>query len=100
MKEAKVMSGDKQGASGSTALLVSYYKYLLTDGGGVQLCNREYIESLKRAGFELHTVSFDFPRDIVSRLRRRLSPEIWYTRAPTELFERLSRALTTTRAQQ
>jgi hypothetical protein len=93
------MTGDKQGASGPSALLVSYHKYLLRDGGGVQLCNREYMESLNRAGYELHTVSFDFPRDILSRFRRRLSPEIWYTRAPAELFELVSRALATTKAQ-
>jgi hypothetical protein len=93
------MTGDKQSASGPTALLVSYYKYLLTDGGGVQVCNREYIESLSRAGFELHTVSFDFPRDLFSRLRRRLSPEVWYTTAPPELFGRVCQALATTKAQ-
>jgi hypothetical protein len=93
------MTGDKQSASGATALLVSYYKYLLTDGGGVQVCNREYLEALKRAGYELHTVSFDYPRDMVSRLRRRLSPEIWYTTAPAELLELLCQALITTKAQ-
>ena len=90
---------DKQSASGSAAILVSYYKYLEMDGGGVQTCNREYIESLKRAGFEIHTVSFDFPRDILSRFRRRLSPEVWYTRAPTGLFSRVAHALAEANAQ-
>jgi hypothetical protein len=87
------MSGASQTGSGCPALLVSYEKYLLNEGGGVQICNREYMKTLDKAGFQLQIISFDFPRDLFSRLRRRLSPEIWHTRAPTGLFLHICGAL-------
>jgi len=84
--------------SGDAALFVSFREILLDEGGGVQVCNREYMETLGRAGFELHIIPFDFPHDLFSRLSRRLSPEIGLTKAPTGLFVRICRALTETSA--
>ena len=43
-------------------------------GGGVQLCTREYFETLTAAGFDLTTVEVDNDRRLLSRMKRRISP--------------------------
>lgn len=81
------------------AIFVSYSRFLEPGGGGVQICSREYIASLGAAGFELHFNAYDFTRGLVARIRGRLSPEVWHTKEPAGLFERVVGSIIETGAQ-
>ena len=85
--------------SRKTALLVSYHRFLEPEGGGVQVCSREYITSLEAAGFDLEFLPFEFPRNLLERLRRKVSPEIWHTSAPPQLFHKIVDAIENRRAE-
>jgi hypothetical protein len=56
------------------AVLVTPKCYLQSGGGGVQWCTREYVKSLIEAGTVLQIVSTESPRNLSSRLQRRLFP--------------------------
>jgi hypothetical protein len=81
--------------AGSTipALLVSYGRFLEAEGGGVQICTREYNVALEAAGFQLQVLPYDFSHDWMTRIRRRLFPEVWYRADPPHLFEQIDKAI-------
>jgi Glycosyl transferases group 1 len=75
------------------ALLVGYHRFLESEGGGVQICSRDYAAALEAAGFRLRTLSYDFPRGLGVRILRRLYPQIWYTETPPGLLDTIADAL-------
>lgn len=86
-------------ATSPAAIFVSYSRFLELEGGGVQTCNREYIASLKAAGFELRIVPYEFSHGLIARVCGRLFPKVWYTKEPPSLFENVANALVDTGAQ-
>ena len=54
------------------ALFLHYPRHLEAEGGGVQLCTREYYATLERAGFELTAIEIPYDRRPRARVKRRL----------------------------
>jgi hypothetical protein len=75
------------------ALFVSYHRFLEPEGGGVQMCSREYVASLKAAEFDLDFLPYEFPSDLRARVRRKICPEIWHTLEPSELYQKIEHAI-------
>jgi hypothetical protein len=75
------------------ALLVSYHRFLEPEGGGVQVCSREYVVSLEAAGFDIEFMPYEFPRSLTTRVRRKIYPEIWHTSAPPRLSHKIENAV-------
>jgi hypothetical protein len=71
------------------ALHVGHNNTFCAEGGGVQVCCREYAAALKEAGLELHTVAYEFGASIYRRLVNRLSPRLSDLRVPPGLAERI-----------
>jgi hypothetical protein len=74
------------------ALFVSHYCALSDAMGGVQRCTREYLTTLKEAGFDPKVVEFRDDRRFLVRLRRKFYPQPYRDRLPTDLAERCHRA--------
>jgi hypothetical protein len=72
-----------------SALFVAHWRVLQSVGGGVQICNTEYMTSLEAAGFQLQVISYEFSRTMRDRLANYLLPKLLPAREPSELFERI-----------
>jgi len=81
------------------AIFVTHSRFLEPEGGGVQVCNREYIATLKAADFELRPVTYEFSHGLIARVCSRIAPRVWYTKEPPRLFESVVQALIDTGAQ-
>src|SRR5258708_28456384 len=75
------------------ALFAAHRRVLESVGGGVQLCNREYMASLEAAGFQLQVISYEFKRSMRSRLANRVLPKLLPDREPSELFGKIESGL-------
>jgi hypothetical protein len=75
------------------ALHVTYHRFLESEGGGVQAATREYVAALEAAGFNLHTLTYDFTRDLATRVRRRVLPEVWYREDPPKIYEQIDKVV-------
>lgn len=78
------------------AVFVSNRGFLDASGGGVQWCSREYLETIKLAGFEVDTFEFTIDRTVKSRLLRKFFPapnsNLISARTRLELYERIDRS--------
>jgi hypothetical protein len=83
----------------TSALIVAHHKVLQSTGGGVQVCNREYMASLEAAGFQLWPVSYDFQNRIFSRLANRIFPKVTKVAEPPGLFQKVHSAVRRTNAE-
>lgn len=54
------------------SLFISPSSFLKVSGGGVQWCTREYLETIRTAGLDPQIISYDVPRDYLTRLNRKL----------------------------
>ena len=72
---------------------MSYNRFLEPEGGGVQVCSREYVASLEAAGFDLEFLPYEFTNNLSARVRRKIHPEIWYSSAPPNLCRDIERAI-------
>ena len=77
----------------NSALLVGHRNALRTEGGGVQVCAREYVTALEEAGFRLRPVPFEFRSSLATRVLRRLFPMASNASAPAGLFEAIESGL-------
>ena len=70
------------------ALFVSNSAYLAARGqaGGVQLCTREYLQTLRAAGFDPDVLDYVVDRRFLSRVRRLLWPDPYRDRLPPTLL--------------
>jgi hypothetical protein len=75
------------------ALFVAHWRVLEPAGGGVQLCNREYMTSLDTAGFQLNVISYEFKNSLGTRLKNRLAPKLLPAEAPGDLAGRIEAGL-------
>jgi glycosyltransferase involved in cell wall biosynthesis len=57
-----------------TALFVTHATAMSTRPGGLQLCTREYIETLRAAGFDVTLEIIEHDSRMLTRIRRRLFP--------------------------
>ena len=81
------------------AIFVDTHGALQASGGGVQVCNREYLEMLTTAGFDVQKAAFDLDRRLWSRIASRLNPQLRPAFMPPGLVQEVSRAITQTQAQ-
>lgn len=77
----------------SEALLVGHQNALRTEGGGVQVCTREYMAALEAAGFRLRPVPFESRTSLGTRVLRRLIPRTSNAPAPAGLFRAIQSGL-------
>jgi hypothetical protein len=82
----------------TSALIVAHQKVLQSTGGGVQVCNREYMASLEAAGIRVRPVPYEFQVRITGRLLNRLLPKVVNTTEPPGLFEKVDSAVRETDA--
>lgn len=54
------------------ALFLHHPRHLEAEGGGVQLCTREYFATLERAGFKLTPLEIPYDRRLRARVKRRI----------------------------
>jgi hypothetical protein len=80
------------------AVFVSNANSLRDVPGGQQLCTREYLETVKAAGFEPRIVDFSFRRDPMARVRRKLRPNPYRNSLPDDLLDRVEKAVLVTQA--
>ena len=73
------------------ALFVSASAYMKANGpaGGVQICTREYVDSIRLAGFDLREVTYGPDRRLLTRIRRRLGPRPYANMLPPDLPDRI-----------
>lgn len=69
------------------ALFISHTSALTVNSGGVQICTREYINTLKAAGFSLSMVGFDSDQRILVRLKRRFWSRPYTNLLPPTLLD-------------
>lgn len=72
------------------ALFLSHEHAIAPGGGGQQICSREYIDALRRAGFVLANVLFATDRSWATRLRRRLRPAPYANLIPDGFWDRVA----------
>lgn len=82
-----------------SAIFVAPSGSLLPSGGGVQVCNQEYLRTLKAAGFLVQTVPFDYDRRLTTRFWSRISPRITPRRQPPQLARLVEEAIERNNAQ-
>lgn len=73
-------AGELMGAirdSPVSAVFVSHEGHLAEGGAGVQICTREYFETLQAAGLHLRPVEIPTDRRLMTRLSRRLRPRAY-----------------------
>jgi hypothetical protein len=80
------------------AVFVSNANSLRDVPGGQQLCTREYLETVKAAGFNPRVVDFRFRRDPMARVRRKLRPNPYRNALPDDLLGRIVKAVEATEA--
>lgn len=71
------------------SLFISPVSFLKASGGGVQWCTREYIETIRTAGLDPQIISYDVPRDYLTRLNRKLFPFPYRGLHPTGLVNQI-----------
>jgi glycosyltransferase involved in cell wall biosynthesis len=73
------------------ALFVSPAPVLRTSGrvGGVQICTREYMDTLREAGYNLRVLGYDPDRRFLTRVRKTIWPRPYANNLPPELAERI-----------
>lgn len=77
------------------ALFLHYDNSLDDVTGGVQLCSREYFETLTAAGFSLKTLKIENDRRMSNRVKRKLKPEPYhYNFNPDKAIADIKNALT------
>jgi hypothetical protein len=81
------------------ALFVTYGEFFSSKGGGVQLCSREYRDSLERAGFTLDILPFALGKSLTQRVRRRIFPEVSLLSSAALSFDRLRQKVTESQAE-
>ena len=65
-------------SSNKTPALFVYFEGALDDvPGGVQLCTREYYQSLEYAGFSLKAIKVENDKRISNRVKRKLDPQTY-----------------------
>lgn len=79
------------------ALVVGHKDMFRGFGGGVEVCHREYIEAVERAGYECVPLTFVWDRGIMGRLRQKLTPQLSGP-APRALTAAIAEALERTKA--
>lgn len=72
------------------ALFVTHEHSISAGGGGQQVCSREYVEVLRRAGFELSFVTYTTDRRFPTRLRRKFLPRAYQNQIPPDLAARVA----------
>lgn len=77
----------------NSALLVGHRNALRTEGGGVQVCSREYQVALEAAGYQLRPVYIDSKPALGTRVLRRLFPRTSIAPAPPGLGEAIQSGL-------
>lgn len=73
-------------------VFVSYRPFVSDVGGGVQVCTREYIETIRLAGYELEYCLFNADRRVSSRVARRLFSSPYVRGTPSGLVEQVVEA--------
>jgi hypothetical protein len=76
-----------------SAIVIAPSGSLLPSGGGVQVCNQEYLRTLKAAGFQTLTVPFNYDRRITRRIWNRISPRVTPGREPPQLVRTVEEAI-------
>jgi hypothetical protein len=74
------------------ALFVSHRNSLHGARGGQQVCTLEYRDVLRAAGFELEELTYETPRDVGTRLRRRLRGRPYEGELPQNLASSIGQA--------
>ena len=74
------------------SLFLSHEHALAPGGGGQQICSREYVETLRVAGFDLKNVLFATDRTWATRFRRRLRPAPYADLIPDEFADRAAQS--------
>ena len=82
----------------TSAIIVAHQNVLQSTGGGVQVCNREYMASLKAAGFQLWPVSYDFSSRMISRFVNLILPKVANVPTPSGLLQKVQNAVGKTNA--
>jgi len=82
-----------------SAIFVAPSGSLLPSGGGVQVCNQEYLRTLKAAGFLVQTVPFDYDRRIFTRVWNRIAPSVTPRHQPPQLVRLVEEAIEENNAQ-
>jgi hypothetical protein len=80
------MSGQKIARS---AVFVSHRNSVHGGAGGQQVCTREYRDTLRLAGFELHDVLWEHERTLARRVVNRLRPSPYNRPWPTDFARRV-----------
>lgn len=90
------MSKDQSAPESSIPALFLHYNNSLDDvPGGVQLCSKEYFDTLTAAGFSLKTLKVENDRRMSNRVKRKLKPEPYhYTFDPDKAIADIKNALT------
>lgn len=77
------------------ALFIHYENSLDNVPGGVQLCSKEYFNTLEQAGFSLRTLRVENDKRMSNRVKRKLKPEPYqYTFNPDKAITEIKNALT------
>lgn len=71
------------------SLFVTPRAALAVGGGGVQICTREYITTLKAGGFDLETIPFDLDSRFRTRILNKLFPGYYPRQLPPDLRDQL-----------
>lgn len=87
------------GAAGIIPAILVFSRNSLyaTPPGGVQICTREFIDTLSKAGLTLTLVEYDTDQRAINRLRRRLWSHPYADRVPPTVVPDIVRAQETTR---
>lgn len=85
--------------TGIPALFIDTHGALQASGGGVQVCNWEYLDTLAAAGFVVKKVPFDLDRRLWTRIANRLSPKLRPASMPPGLVQSVREAIANTNAQ-
>jgi hypothetical protein len=88
-----------QGEAAAPALFIGHKNSLLDGGGGVQICNREYVAAISLAGYQLEIIPFEFHNTLFERVKRRFSPRVFAKTVPAGLTQAVDAAIRRTGAQ-
>lgn len=75
------------------AVFVSNANSLRNVPGGQQICTQEYLRTVEAAGFKPKVLDFTFRRDLPSRVRRKIRPNLYRNALPDGLAERVASTL-------
>jgi Glycosyl transferases group 1 len=81
-----------------SAVFVSAAVALKAEGGGVQRCTREYLEVLRAAGLQLHTVAYPFEHRLWVRILRKFRKRPYRDAIPRGFVDEVRKAVADTNA--